>query len=317
MVDIHVEELRSQLKGKSRSVIDWIQGMFSPNSYLCIGLTFIAWNSYAATFFSSNFGKASNCFGREHVDNMLATHRHIQESIFDSGNVVQHLKQMITDRFNVSDVPDGFLFYPVELGGLDLKSPFVGLLQIRESVQENPYDLVAEFQDKELEDYNAVKRNFDRGELRNARHGLDPSFIPKDADTFMAFEEFARYRETLLGAGRSDLKSTYLELLKRPTELPIDASVQVRQALEQLQGQSNLRGITPNWNTMDAYWKWVRTSVDDCMWIEQALISHTQVAQLYGPELMLRFAGMNIVDPGLLPIGMVGFFRQRRTKWQG
>lgn len=69
---------------------------------------------------------------------MLTTHRYIQESVFDGGNLVQHIKQMIKDRFNISDLPDGFLYFPVELGGLDLKSPFVGLLQIRDSVRENP-----------------------------------------------------------------------------------------------------------------------------------------------------------------------------------
>jgi hypothetical protein len=99
MVDSHVEELRSQLQSKSKSIIDWIQ----------------AWNSYAATFFSSNFGKPANCFGREHVDKMLATHRHIQERIFDGGNVVSFLKKTIHERFGVADVPDGFLFFPVEL----------------------------------------------------------------------------------------------------------------------------------------------------------------------------------------------------------
>jgi hypothetical protein len=48
---------------------------------------------------------------------------------------------------------------------------------------------------------------------------------------------------------------------------------------------------------MAAYWKWI--------------------AQMYGPEMCERFGGLNVVDPGLLPIGMVGFFRMRRTKWQG
>jgi hypothetical protein len=38
---------------------------------------------------------------------------------------------------------------------------------------------------------------------------------------------------------------------------------------------------------------------------------------MYGPEMVEKFGGMNVVDPGLLPIGMVGFFRQKRTKWQG
>jgi hypothetical protein len=48
---------------------------------------------------------------------------------------------------------------------------------------------------------------------------------------------------------------------------------------------------------MDAYWKWV--------------------AQMYGPEIMGRFGGMNLVDRGMIPVGMVGYFRGRRTKWEG
>jgi hypothetical protein len=41
------------------------------------------------------------------------------------------------------------------------------------------------------------------------------------------------------------------------------------------------------------------------------------VAALYGPEVMERFGGLIIVDPGLLPIGMVSLFRDKRVKWQG
>ena len=48
---------------------------------------------------------------------------------------------------------------------------------------------------------------------------------------------------------------------------------------------------------MDAYWKWI--------------------AQMYGPDMIAHFGGLIIVDAGWLPIGMVGQFRQRRTKWQG
>jgi hypothetical protein len=249
-------------------------------------------------FFSSNFGKASNCFGREHVDKMLATHRHIQESIFHGGNVVQHLKKMIEDRFQVSDVPDGFLFFPVELGGLDLKSPFVDLLQIRESVKDNPYELMDEFGHKENDDYITAKSLFDRGEVKNQRYQMeDPDWKPQDADTFITKEEFVRYREIYCNTGKARLVSTYQQLLQRPIEQPIDISVQVRQALDQLQGQSNLRGILAKWGSMNPYWKWI--------------------AQMYGPEMLQKFGGVTVVDPGLLPIGMVGFFRQRRTKWQG
>lgn len=258
----------------------------------------LAWNSYAATFFSSNFGKAANCFGREHVDKMLATHRHIQERIFNGGNVVQHLKEMIETRFSVSSVPDGFLFFPVELGGLDLKSPFIGLLQIRNSVIENPYDLLDNFEEKEREDYEAAKLTFNKGDIRHMRYNVeDPNWKPEDADTFFSFAEFIKYREEFSSIGVANLRNTYAGLLKRPTEEPVDLSEQVREALNQLQPQRNLRSITSDWSTMDAYWKWT--------------------TQMYGPEMTEKFGGLNVVDFGLLPIGMVSMFRQRRTKWQG
>lgn len=205
---------------------------------------------------------------------------------------------MISERFGVSNVPDGFLFFPVELGGLDLQSPFVGLLQIRESVKENPYDLIDDFEEQELDVFRQLKRTFEKGNMRGARYGLDdPNWVPDDAGTFMSMEEFTRYRESFAGNGKASLRHVYLELLRRPSEEPIDLSVQVRLALDQLQGQSNLRGITSAWSSMDPYWKWI--------------------AQMYGPEMLQKFGGLNVVDPGLLPIGMVGFFRQRRTKWQG
>jgi hypothetical protein len=244
MVDSHVEELRKQLAGNSKSVIGWIQ----------------TWNSYAATFFSSNFGKAANCFGREHVDKMLATHRHIQESIFEGGNVVQFLKKTIQERFSENNIPDGFLFFPVELGGLDLKSPFVGLLQIRESVKENPYDLIDDFEEAEREDYENAKRQFDTGYVKkNWRHGIeDPEWKPEgaEADTFFSFEEYVRFREHFSHVGKASLINTYAVLLQRPVEQSIDVSVQITDAITQLRSQNNLKGITSNWHSMEPYWKW-------------------------------------------------------------
>ncbi|USP74526.1 uncharacterized protein yc1106_01800 [Curvularia clavata] len=260
MVDGHIEELRTQLQGKSKSVIDYIQ----------------VWNSYAATFFSSNFGKAANCFGREHVDKLLATHRHIQQSIFPDGSIVQNLKQMIEERFSVKDVPDGFLFFPVELGGLDLKSPFVHLLQIRESVEENPYDLIDEYEQKEREDYDIAKSLFAKRDIQSA------DWKPEDADTFFSFEEFSKYREVFGGFQKASLLKTFKELLKQPYVQHVTLSTSVKQALQQLSHQSNLRGVLADWESMEAYWKWI--------------------AQMYGPEMIEMFGGLNVVDSGLLPI---------------
>lgn len=276
MVTGHIEELRMQLKGKSKSVIDWIQ----------------TWNTYAAVFFSSNFGKPANCFGREHVDKMLATHRRIQEEIFQGGNVVQFLKQTIEERFQVKDVPEGFLFFPVELGGLDLKSPFVGLLQIRESVKENPYDFLDEYEKMERKDYFNAKAEFERGDVTGPK-----DFKPAhDTDVFFPFAEYIAYREQRVPDAQANIVKTYKNLMRRPEEIAIDVSVQVKQGIDQLSGQSDLKGIKAHWGSMEPYWRWV--------------------AQMYGPEMCERFGGLNIVDPGLLPIGMVGMFREKRITWQ-
>jgi hypothetical protein len=278
MVDGHINELRTQLASKT-SIIDFIS----------------AYNSYVSTFLSSNFGSSSNCFGRAHVDSMLATHRRVQASVLGGSSVVAHIKKMIETRFGVSDVPDGFLFFPVELGGLDLKSPFVNLLQIRDAVRENPYDLLDEYEERERDDYAKAKALFARGEPSRYRDGEDREWRPEDAETFMSFEEFVRGREVYNAVAKASLRETYNALLLKPSEAPVDVSVSVRQALDQLRGQSNLRGITAG--NMDSYWKWI--------------------TMMYGPEMLERFGGLNIVDPGLLPIGMVGYFRSKRTKWQG
>jgi hypothetical protein len=41
------------------------------------------------------------------------------------------------------------------------------------------------------------------------------------------------------------------------------------------------------------------------------------VVKLFGEEMMERLGGWNVVEKGLLPMGMVGLFRSGRVKWQG
>jgi hypothetical protein len=41
------------------------------------------------------------------------------------------------------------------------------------------------------------------------------------------------------------------------------------------------------------------------------------VVKLFGEEMRERFGGWNVVEKGLLPMGMVGLFRSGRVKWQG
>ena len=292
IVDRHISELRRQLSNKSTSIFAWIQ----------------TWNTYAATFFTSNFGKPANCFGREHVDNMLATLERIQREVFASSktedgetSVVEFLKTTIEERFGVPNIPDGYLFFPVELGGLELRSPFIGLLQIRDAVVKQPSSLLDSFEEQEREEYKQAKVNFERNGPFDAsewRGAYDESFKPKDGDTFFSFEEYTKYREELPYAFDEELVDVFTKLLERPSEegIETDDNGKVKTALGALGNRINMKGILGNWYQMEPYWKWV--------------------AQLYGPEMIDRFGGFNIVDPGLLPIGMVSLFRSGRVKWQ-
>lgn len=294
MVDAHIKELHKQLHDKRKSVLGFIQ----------------AWNSYAATFFISNFGKAANCFGREHVDNMLSTHKRIEREVFTKlsdgtvTSVAEYLKRTISERFDITDVPDGYLYFPMELGGLDLQSPFITHLQIHDQVLEDPLKLMADFEEAERDAYEKYKERFMNGQTRQTRYSLDdPDWTPEsqqDRDNFMSFDEFARYREAYsfdLFKGTAKLDRVFRKLMKRPSRRKVETDEALSGALEQLRTEPNLRGITGWWNNMDAYWTWVAT--------------------FYGPEILDRFGRLNIVNTELLPIAMVTLFRDKRVKWQG
>lgn len=283
MVDEHIDELKKQLAAKE-SVFDWIQ----------------VWNAYANTFFTSNFGKAANCFGRDHIDEILATHQRIQKTVFDGKDVAQRLKSMIEERFGVKDLADGFLYFPVELGGLELKSPFVSPLQTRDNVATTPVKILNEFEEHEREAYNDLKADFDKGNDPASRDEVDePNWKPSEgADEFMSFEEYTRYREEFTTTDTDNfLLRAYKELMETPRESDVTASPLILQALAKLKTHAHARGICHEWLSMDAYWQWT--------------------AELYGPEMIERFGGMSVVESGLLPIGMVGLFRDQKVKWQG
>jgi predicted DNA-binding protein YlxM (UPF0122 family) len=295
MVDSHINELHKQLLDKRKSILGFIQ----------------AWNTYAATFFTSNFGKAANCFGREHVDNMLSTHNKIEKQVFTKlsngqvTSVVEFLKREISQRFGIKDIPDGYLYFPMELGGLDLQSPFISLMQIHDEVSKNPSQSMIDFEEDERHAYEGYKEAFLSGKTRHERYALDdPDWEPesqREKDTFMSFEEFTRYREAFFFGhftATNRLHRIFRTLMKRPKDSKVDTDDgNMSSAMEQLRRESNLQGIVGWWNNMNAYWTWVAT--------------------FYGPDVVERFGRLNIVNTELLPIAMVTLFRDKRVKWQG
>ncbi|KAH7354711.1 hypothetical protein BKA65DRAFT_496849 [Rhexocercosporidium sp. MPI-PUGE-AT-0058] len=265
-VDRHVEELRLQLDA-CKSTFDWIH----------------AWNIYGARFFSSNFGKPANSFGLAHVDMLLETFARIQVKLFAAtgGSVTSTLKQMLSDRFGVTDIPEGYLYFPMSMGGLDLKSPFIDLYLIRGSICSRPDIYMDNFFSSEETEYMVAKKEFENGTYRRGTP-VDYSLKQKYGDQdFFTMEEFTRYREQT----SSSLLRAYELLKKEPEVQGVKTTLEVVDALG------------PEWHTLSPYQQWVM--------------------QLYSANMIARFGGLNVVEKSLLPTGMVTMFRESRFKWQG
>ncbi|CZR59341.1 uncharacterized protein PAC_09233 [Phialocephala subalpina] len=266
-VDKHIEELRLQL-GHCKSVFDWIQ----------------AWNVYGARFFTNNFGKPAKCFGLNHVDMCLKTFARIQSKLFNGtgGSVTSTLQKMISERFGVKDIPEGYLYFPISMGGLDLKSPFIELYLIRESITKNPDSHMDLFFNQEEDEYRRVKDIFDKGKVPG-QDQLPYSLKDQLAnEPFMPFDEFTRYREQT----STKLYTAYRNLVQLPTEDEVERTSVVASHID-----------SRAWSRLKSYERWV--------------------IQLYGSDMCERFGGLNVVEKGLLPTGMVSMFRESRFKWQG
>ena len=181
--------------------------------------------------------------------------------------------------------------------GLEVKNPFIGLLHLRDSVVEDPAKLFTDFFEAEKDEYEYLQKAYLQ---RQPWQYPQPNneFRPEDAETFMPFEEYVKFREDLFYGFNNQLVDIYDELLRRPSEQPLDddQSPQMEEALNGvMQGPGQPRTLT-NWYAMEPYWKWV--------------------TMLYGPEMIEKFKTFTVVDAGLLPMGMVSLFRSGRVSWQ-
>jgi hypothetical protein len=281
-VDSHVSQLRKQLAACT-SIFSWIQ----------------TWNSCIGRFFLHTFGEPAHCFGRSHVDSVLRCHENIQRKLFNDADgtgdsVVKYLKHLIAERIGVSDVTDSFLFLPEELGGLGLRNPFLSFLILRDQLYDDPQRVMKEFKAGEAKDYKTAKEDFEGLSQLDKRHRFKTlyhdsySAAPAELKEFMSFEEYTRYRDTT----SYSLKSTYEALMETPWEKPLYLSRDVSDALmkfSRVQPEMSL-------SSLDAERKWIM--------------------QLYSADLFKRFGGLDIVDKGLLPLGVMTMLRNKNVAWQ-
>lgn len=285
-VDQHIEELSRQLSS-CRSVFAWVQ----------------AWNSYFGRFFTNNFAKPAMCFGRDHIDMAISTLSRIESTLFSKtfdvnnpsepiSRVTDYLRTVIADRFDIHGLPDGFFYYPVELGGLGLLNPFIGLLAMRENIKQTPRKLLHKASLKDERAYEAAKERF-------KKDGPDPtnSFWSKwgeESYPFMSLEDYTRYPETY----SSSLLDVYVKL----TEVPRETSVAQSSGFSKEQNALGLKfsakgSISTDWGAMSPYWRWV--------------------AELYYEEMVRTYGTLAAVNREFMPLGVVRTLREGRFRWQG
>lgn len=279
-VEAHVKQLQKQLS-EAKSVLEWVK----------------TWNSCIGRFFSYTFGEPANCFGRVHLDAILEVHKSIQRSLFDSKDgkgksVTEHLSRMISERFDVHDVPDGFLYMPEDLGGLGLRNPFVPLVLVKESLIDSPQEALKKAFKDERDEYDDAKHEFEQMTKTERRKWYrtcfpreeevdQPSaFAWEDAQEFFSYEEYLKYIEVQ----SAYLHPTYKRLISRAEDRILVMSTEVRRTL----------------------WSRRVSSDRETEWL----------INFYADELLEKCGALRIVDKSFLPLGVLKAMRSRKVAWQ-
>lgn len=105
----------------------------------------------------------------------------------------------------------------------------------------------------------------------------------------MTMDEYTRYRETASWR----LRCVYSDLLGTPSAHDVHPSRAVIHLLDQLAAEQQPELA---WSELGSDQKWI--------------------IQLYSTGVMERFGGLNIVDKGLLPMGVMTMLRARKVTWQ-
>ncbi|OJJ49938.1 hypothetical protein ASPZODRAFT_128519 [Penicilliopsis zonata CBS 506.65] len=291
-VDAHIAELKLQLSS-CHSVFSWVQ----------------AWNTYFGRFFSNNFAKPAMCFGRRHIDMAIETLSRVERAVFfdanetDSGctatttaGVTEYLRKVIRERFHMDDLPEGFFYFPVELGGLEVVNPVIPLLGMREDIKQTPERRLEKAFLQDEAQYHAAKERFEK---QGSKHDVRPESISDDDDLahFFSLEEYMRYPES-----RSDaLLDAYTDLNSVPDLNAINQTAALQRSMTGLagarRGQKPTNVISADWHHMSPYWRWV--------------------GELYQDDMVRRYGSLAAVEREFMPLGVVKTLKEGRLRWQG
>jgi hypothetical protein len=257
-VSRHIEEMRRQLT-TTQSVFGFVS----------------TYNKYVRFLVRGFGGRPAACLGVEHVDDMIDTLVRIQQELFPasegSGGPIGHLRTLIETRYQVTDLPDGYFYFPIGAGGLQLVDPLVELFAVRPSIRHSAQDFLCEALEEEQKAYQRLKEKWE-----TSTHGI--SYRVKDDYGFMSYEEFVSARES----ADSQWCSKYQWLLSTPDPISVTPPPAISEGLDL--------------SDMSFYENWI--------------------VAMFGEEVVRKFGGLEIVDPTMIPVGMVELFRNSKMRWK-
>jgi hypothetical protein len=229
----------------------------------------------------------ANCFGANHIDAALATLGRVQRSVFpgSSGGILEHLKGMLSARFGISDIPLGWFFVPNALGGLGLHNPLVELLALRKNITVDPVVSLKKILQSEPDVFRRHKEVWE----------LQPRTKRQRGEKFdMTFDEYVSCRET----ASVEWGTEYFNLLQHPRPHMVEATPEVNAAMEALE----------QWPVIETFTKYI--DFDNLGFYDRWIMA------LYCEELTAKFGSFVIVDPALIPVGMLEVFRGTKVRWE-
>lgn len=280
MVDEHIKELQRQLS-HCKSIFAYVQ----------------AYNSYLARFFTNNFGKPSYAFGRDHIDNMIETFARIENVLFPGGSVSQHLARIAQEKFGVKEIPDGVWYWPVEMGGLEVRNPLVPLFCMRETMRRSAQKILSKCLDEEERSYLKAKAAFDSDIKKYGRKLSHPHTLPSFGDEFMSKSEYLQHREQC----STDFRVAYDRLLQVPAEFAVHETKEIMSWLDKLPSATTANRSSPekigDFDDMTPYWRWILA--------------------VYGAQIVEKYGTLQIVDAAQVPLGVIGILKSGKIRWQG
>jgi len=281
-VDIHITELKRQLSAAAKqSILAWVT----------------AYNKYVSSFFINNFCfPTAHCFGREHVDTVIETLERIHHAIFPDhhGSVTEYLADWVKRDFDIIGIPEGWFYWPICMGGLEVKDPFIVANSVRRELCKDPVGKLKKAFEAEEIQHTVAKEKWETGQ---GSHFTKGGGILWEMGDFISFEEFTSLREQRLTCWADQ----YRYLLSEPPSSKVLMTRDIEAAVKNVsQGTGKLTGkggiSKDGWGSMSDYWKWI--------------------VAFYGPGMVDMWGGLEVVRPGQLPVGMVTFWRSRKIRWE-